>query len=400
MIVDEILDRKGRQIHEVSPDWPVSKAAALLAAWNVGTALVTDFHGTLLGIISERDIIRSLNELGGSVLRIKVSNLMTHRVISVPPQTDIGEALSLMAFHRIRHLPVVKDGRLVGIISIRDVMKYRVETLEENFTALARSEQESVQARAEAEHANRVKTEFLAHMSHELRTPLNAVIGFSDVIAGGFSGPNAAALNRQYATHINAAGRHLLRLVEEILDLSKGVSGQLSLDEGVTDLPSVLAECIEEMASHLTEKRLTLHTGIAETKVSLVADGLRLKQVMLNLLSNAIKFSCGGGSIELRSEITKDGDLAIAVSDHGIGIRPEHIPVVLEPFRQIDGDPTHASGGAGIGLPLAKMLVEQHGGTLSIESALGEGTTVSVTLPGWRLDRAKAPRSPETMPAA
>jgi signal transduction histidine kinase len=400
MIVDEILDRKGRQIHGVSPDWPVSKAAALLAAWNVGTALVTDFHGVLLGIISERDIIRSLNEFGGSVLRIKVSNLMTHRVISVPPQTDIGEALSLMAFHRIRHLPVVKNGKLVGIISIRDVMKYRVEKLEENFTALARSEQESVQARAEAEVANRAKTEFLAHMSHELRTPLNAIIGFSDVIAGGLFGPNAAALTRQYATHINTAGRHLLHLVEEILDLSKGVSGQLNLDEGVADLASIIAECIEEMASDLTEKRLTLHTGIAETKVSLVADGSRLKQVILNLLSNAIKFSCGGGSIELRSETTEDGDLTIAVADHGIGIRPEHIPIVLEPFRQIDGDATHTSGGAGIGLPLAKMLVEQHGGTLGIESAPGEGTTVSVMLPGWRLDRAKAPALPEAASAA
>ena len=110
MIVDAILDRKGRHIYEVSPDWPVSKAVALLAAWNVGTILATDFHGTLLGIISERDIIRSLNEFGGSVLRIRVADLMTRSVVTCAPATEISEALSLMALHRIRHLPVVAGG--------------------------------------------------------------------------------------------------------------------------------------------------------------------------------------------------------------------------------------------------------------------------------------------------
>jgi signal transduction histidine kinase len=392
LLVDEILDRKGRDIHEVSPDWPVSKATALLATWNVGMILVTDFEGTLLGIISERDIIRSLNEFGGSVRRIKVRDLMTRSVITCTPQTEIGEALSLMASHRIRHLPVVQDNKIRGIISIRDVLKFRIDSLEESFTALVRSEQEATKARAEAELANGAKTEFLAHMSHELRTPLNAIIGFSDVIAVGLSGADVAPLNRQYATHINTAGRHLLRLVNEVLDLSKVVSGQLDLDETTVDLGLLLRECGELIEGELSEKRLTLHTAIAVGNLSLTADGVRLKQALLNLLSNAVKFSGGGDAVEMRAEFTGDHDLTIAVTDRGIGMRAEHIPIALEPFRHIDGDPAHANNGAGIGLPLAKMLIEKHGGTLNVTSELGEGTTVSITLPGWRVNRESAAR--------
>lgn len=390
MIVDEILNRKGRHIYEVGPDWPVSKAVALLAAWNVGTILVTDFHGALLGIISERDITRSLNEFGGSVLRIRVADLMTRSVITCAPETEISEALSLMALHRIRHLPVVADGKIQGLVSIRDVLRFRLDSLEQSFNALVESEQASAEARAEAEFASRAKTEFLAHMSHELRTPLNAIIGFSDLMARGLFGPDAAALNRQYAGHINVAGHHLLKLVNQVLDLSKMVSGKLDLEESTMALGTLLDECVELVQPDLNEKRLTLHTEIADANLALTADGERLKQALLNLLSNAIKFSCGGNGLELRSEVAGDGNLAISVTDHGIGMEPEHIPVALEPFRHIDDDPSHASNGTGIGLPLAKMLVEKHGGSLSVTSKLGEGTTVSIAIPGWRIARAEA----------
>jgi len=391
LIIDEILDRKGRHIYEVSPDWPVSKAAALLAAWNVGSVLVTDFQGSLLGIISERDIIRSLNEFGGSVLRIAASDLMTRSVVTCSPETEISEALSLMALHRIRHLPVLANGKIQGLVSIRDVLRFRLDSLEQSVTALVHSEQASAQARAEAEFASRAKTEFLAHMSHELRTPLNAIIGFSDLIARGLFGPDAASLNRQYATHINGAGHHLLNLVNQVLDLSKVVSGKLDLDESTMVLGALLDECIDLVKPELAEKRLTLHTKVADANLSLTVDSERLKQALLNLLSNAIKFSCAGDGLELRSEISGDGNLAISVTDHGVGMKPEHIPVALEPFRHIDADASHASNGTGIGLPLAKMLIEKHGGALNVISELGAGTTVSIAIPGWRIAQPAAP---------
>lgn len=146
MRVEAILDRKGCHLYEVSPDWPVRRAVALLASWKVGTTLVTDFEGGLLGIISERDVIRALNESGGSILRVRVRELMTRSVITCTPETTIPEALSLMAVHRIRHLPVVRGAKILGLISIRDVLEFRLEGLEEHFAALIRAEQESARA--------------------------------------------------------------------------------------------------------------------------------------------------------------------------------------------------------------------------------------------------------------
>jgi signal transduction histidine kinase len=388
--VEDILDRKGRQVHEVSPDWPVSKAVEMLAAWNVGTTIVTDFDGALVGIISERDIVCALNEFGGSVLLIRVRDLMTRSVIGCALETTVSEALSLMAVHRIRHLPVMRDTEILGLISIRDVLEFRLEGLEEHFTALVRAEQESSRARDEAELASRAKTEFLANMSHELRTPLNAVIGFSEMIAGDLLGPDAAETYRQYAGDINTSGRHLLGLVNQVLDLSNIVSGRFELEEATVDLGELLRECDDLMAPRLAKKRLTLRTALPASLPSVTADAARLKQALLNLLCNAIKFSREGDTVELRVKTTGDGDLAVTVRDRGIGMPSEHIPIALEPFRQIDSDPTHAHNGTGIGLPLAKMLVEKHGGALTLTSAPGERTTVNITIPGWRVNRASA----------
>jgi signal transduction histidine kinase len=137
--------------------------------------------------------------------------------------------------------------------------------------------------------------------------------------------------------------------------------------------------------------------SIPEQLPSLTADALRFKQVLLNLMSNAIKFSHVGGAVEACTQITSDGDLAIAIIDHGVGMRPDDIPIAFEPFRQIDGGATRAQEGTGLGLPLAKTLVERHGGTLTVTSALGEGTTVNVAISGWRINWAGASESPEAV---
>jgi signal transduction histidine kinase len=319
-------------------------------------------------------------------MKIRVRELMTKSVITCGPETSVNEALSLMALHRIRHLPIKQGDELLGLISIRDVLEHRLQGLEEHFAVLVQAEQKALRARDEAQRASRAKTEFLANMSHELRTPLNAVIGFSDIIARELFGAEAAEVYRQYATHINSSGRHLLNLVNEVLDLSEVSSGQFKLDEAPVDLAMILRDCNALVAAQLAERQLTLRLSLPERLPSLTGDALRLKQVLLNLLSNAIKFSRHGGMVEERVEVAELGGLTVSVIDQGIGMRPEDIPFALEPFHQVDGDATHAQEGTGLGLPLVKMLVEKHGGAFTVTSALGEGTVASFTIPDWRIE--------------
>jgi len=251
--------------------------------------------------------------------------------------------------------------------------------------ALAQRERQLIQAKEDAEASNRAKSSFLANMSQELRTPLNAIIGFSEAITGQHYGANAVERYRECATYISASGRHLLRLVNDVLDVSKLAAGQLELAESVVDLGALLRECIALLGSEAQQKAVTIATVIPAALPPLMAGELRLKQVLLNLLSNAVKFSRQGGRVTVAAEVTEAGDLAVSVADQGIGMKPLDIPLALEPFRQIDNALSRPYEGTGLGLPLAKMLVEKHGGTLALESTLGVGTTVTVTLPAARL---------------
>ncbi len=241
------------------------------------------------------------------------------------------------------------------------------------------------EAKERAEIANRAKSEFLANMSHELRTPLNAIIGFSEIIMNRIFGSENLDRYDSYARDINSSGRHLLSIIDEILDLSKIEAGREALDEGAIPLEELVSSTRRLFNGRFEEGGLTLKVNLPSPSPTLLCDTTKLKQCLSNLLSNSIKFTPAGGRISISAYVTDGGSLAITVKDTGVGIASTDIPTVMAPFGQVETAFQRAHPGTGLGLPLTRALIELHDGTLNIESALGKGTTVTLTLPHNRI---------------
>ncbi len=235
-------------------------------------------------------------------------------------------------------------------------------------------------AMAEAEAANHAKVAFLANMSHELRTPLNAILGFADMIRSRIFGPDDPRYF-EYARFICDSGNHLLNLVNDVLDMAKIDAGRLELAFGEVDLGELAAAQAELLAPRARERGISLDVDAAPGVLSVRADELRLRQVVLNLMSNAVKFTPPGGRVTLRVARAADGRPSIMVRDTGIGMSPGEMELALQPFRQVETHMERRHEGTGLGLPISKNLVELHGGELRIESEKGQGTTVAVLLP-------------------
>ena len=250
-----------------------------------------------------------------------------------------------------------------------------------DITELREREETLKVAKEQAEKANQAKTSFLANISHELRTPLNAIIGFSELLASEAFGPLGSAQYKGYATDIKASGDHLLSIINDILDMAHSEAGKLHIVVGPLDFVAVVRECLKRVEHLCAEAGHTLIAKVPDVLPEIEADPVRLRQILLNLTSNAIKFTPRGGQIEVAALEAADGGIEVSVTDSGIGMAREDLMVALEPFRQVDSTLSRKYEGTGLGLPLTKMLVELHNGSLEIESKPGQGTRVKVHLP-------------------
>ncbi|MBV8166373.1 MAG: PAS domain-containing protein [Alphaproteobacteria bacterium] len=258
-------------------------------------------------------------------------------------------------------------------------------------------------AREAADAANRSKSQFLANMSHELRTPLNAILGFSEILQA----EDCSALNvkqREYIGDIHRSGVYLLQVISNILDISKIEAGKDELVEETVSLAALVQTQLSLMMPQAQNGNIKLVTDIPPTLPALRADGMKVKQMLLNLLSNAIKFTPPGGVVTVTARLEAGpgeagGGLALSVSDTGIGMRPEDVPAALEPFRRLDSGRALRSLGTGLGLPITKAQIEQHGGRLAIESAPGQGTRVILHFPASRVLHEATASQTETRPA-
>jgi len=245
-------------------------------------------------------------------------------------------------------------------------------------------------AKLEAEQGNRAKSKFLANMSHELRTPLNAIIGFSEILLEEMNGPLGSPIYGDYIRNILSSGEHLLATVSDILDLAMVQAGELSLNDDLESPESLISESLARFREEAQRRGVTMTMLLRPDAPWLRCDGRRISQVLDNLVSNALKFTApggtpGGGVVVVQGRRARSGQFILSVTDNGIGMSAEDIGVALSNFGQVQGVFSRAEGGAGLGLPLCRALLEAHGGTMEIISQQGEGVTVMCRFPASRV---------------
>ncbi|WP_244487941.1 ATP-binding protein [Aureimonas sp. Leaf454] len=287
---------------------------------------------------------------------------------------SIGTDVTQMKVHQER----LSDSERRLMATINDLSSSRRDA-EAKARQLADLNTSYVVEKERAEGANRAKTTFLANMSHELRTPLNAIIGFSEIMREGSFGPLGCAKYTEYASDIHDSGHYLLKLINDILDMSKIEAGRLVLAQEKIDLSEIVMEASKIVEVQALQKGLNIRSEGSE-HLMLFADRRATKQILLNLLANAVKFTGGNGEITVRARAVDDVAV-LSISDTGIGIPKASLQSLGRPFEQVENELTRTHKGTGLGLAIARSLVELHGGRMRIASRVGHGTVVSIRMP-------------------
>ncbi len=381
------LDIADQSIVQRERDDAISLLTSIFEVSEVGI-VVTDFNGRIVRV--NDSFIRTFGWARDELINADITGLVT------PDERELAkrnhEEYIRSGLRSSGEMKIIrKDGSIANslfttaTLELSQKRRFQVMTVMD-ITLRKQMEQSLRMAKDQADAANRAKSVFLANMSHELRTPMNAIIGFSEMMMKETFGELGHDKYKEYIGDVHSSARHLLEIINEVLDMSKIEAGRIEIDEGEMDLKGLIESVVRMMDSRAFGSDVTLAMNIAENLPNLQGDQRLIRQVLINLVTNAVKFSKAGDTVDIASYMLDDGRLQIKVTDEGMGIPKNKIEQAMEPFGQVNDRAENAMyQGTGLGLPLAKAMVDLHDGTLSLESEPGRGTTVFVNLPAYRI---------------
>jgi two-component system cell cycle sensor histidine kinase PleC len=381
------LDVADQSILARERDDAVSLLTSIFEVSEVGIA-VTDYNGRIVRV--NDSFVRTFGWSRDELINAEITGLVT------PDEREMAkrnhEEYIRSGIRSSGEMKIIrKDGSIANALyttatlELSQKRRFQVTTVMD-ITLRKQMEQSLRMAKDQADAANRAKSVFLANMSHELRTPLNAIIGFSEMMMKETFGALGNPKYKEYTGDVYSSAHHLLEIINEVLDMSKIEAGRIELDEGEVDIQSQIQSVTRMLDSKAFGNSVSLSINIPTILPNLQGDQRLIRQILINLVTNAVKFSRTGGVVDINARMLDDGRMQLRVSDQGVGIPKDKIQQAMEPFGQVSdrAENSHYQG-TGLGLPLAKAMVELHDGTLGLESEENKGTTVFVAFPAYRI---------------
>jgi signal transduction histidine kinase len=394
----ELLEAESGAVTLVVEEGRFLRIKAATGPLEPATGMLVPMDGSLLGWAVSQDASLVSDDMDADPRSFNPPTMpVPLKTVAIVPLRSAGVVVGTVSVYNGREgrLFTEHDLRLLQILGDQVVVGL------DRASVLAESRRNELALRTknlELQRATQLKSEFLTNMSHELRTPLNAIIGFSDLLLEGGAG-EIQSQQREFIEAVVRNGKHLLSLINSVLDLSKVEAGRMSLSLAVTDIREAIVGAVADTSSLRTAKRQECILHLDDGPLSIVADGVRIRQILYNLLSNASKFTAEGGKISLaavrtraplRQTATRAGDRTrlvpqnvvwISVADEGVGIKREDMSKLFQEFSQVDSSASRRAQGTGLGLALCKKFVEMHGGTIGADSVFGKGTAFWLLLP-------------------